>query len=90
MKPSNYPTEYLDLFRSALVAPVEIECESEASAKALRVELYRYRFAVRDQLPATRPLYDELVAVELSVVEKVLILRRKKQGYLEIIKNAIP
>jgi hypothetical protein len=47
------------------------------------VELYNYRYAVRDELPKSRELYDKLQQVRLSVKDKVLLLDRKKRSFVE-------
>ncbi len=83
MRARDYPSEYRDAFERALTSPVELRFQRPSSAVAFRVELYKYRYAVRDELPKTKDHYDKLMQIQLSVQGNRLILRRKKAKHME-------
>jgi hypothetical protein len=71
------------MFEKAGDKPVKIPFSTHEKAIAFRVELYKYRYAVRDGLPRTRSFYHKLMKVELSVKSKVLTLKPKKATFVE-------
>ena len=83
MRASDYPAEYREIFKEALADGVELTFSTAAKARAFRAELYKYRFAVRDELPSSRKHYDKVMQVQLSVKGKVLSLTKKKSKFVE-------
>jgi len=80
---NEYPPEYRKMFEKAGDKEVRLVFSSHEKAIAFRVELYKYRYAVRDGLPRTRSFYHKLMKVELSVKSKVLKLSPKKSKFVE-------
>ena len=83
MRASDYPDHYSEAFAKALDEPVKLTFSTNAKAVAFRVELYKYRYAVRDELPHSRELYDSLSQIRMSIKDKVLLLERKKRRFME-------
>lgn len=83
MRASDYPAEYREIFEKALQEDVVLTFSTHGKAKAFRTELYYYRYAVRDDLPESKQLYDMLMKVELSIRNRTLTIRRKKSRFLE-------
>lgn len=83
MKASQYPDLYPNAFEQALENPVTLVFSTHAKAMSFRVELYRYRWAVRDELPKSRKHYDKLTQVKISVRDKKVILQHKKRSFME-------
>ena len=83
MKASQYPSVYRDTFAAALDGTIKLEFSSNAKAVAFRVELYKYRYAVRDELPKSRKEYDKLMQIRLSIQDKVLLIEKKKHRFVE-------
>ena len=71
------------MFEKALDKEVVIPFSTHEKAVTFRVELYKYRYAVRDGLPRTRSFYHKLMKIELSVKSKVLTLKPKKATFVE-------
>jgi len=80
---NEYPPEYREMFAKALDKEVTIPFSTHEKAVAFRVELYKYRYAVRDGLPRTRSFYHKLMKVTLSIKSKVLTLQPKKSKFVE-------
>jgi hypothetical protein len=83
MRYNEYPPEYREMFAKARLLPVEIVFTTMAKAIAFRVELYKYRYAVRDALPKTQPLYNKVMKITMSVQNKTLTLQTKKSKFVE-------
>lgn len=83
MRAAQYPDEYPAMFASALKKPVSLVFSTHAKAVAFRVELYKYRYAVRDELPSQRTLYDNVMKVSMSITNKTLTLSTKKAKFVE-------
>lgn len=83
MRAAQYPDLYGDAFSRALTEPVKLTFSTNAKAVAFRVELYKYRYAVRDELPKTRKEYDKLMQIKLSINDNLLILECKKRRFVE-------
>ena len=71
------------MFEKAGDTEVTLAFSTHEKAIAFRVELYKYRYAVRDGLPRTRSFYHKLMKVTLSVKSKVLTLSPKKSKFVE-------
>jgi hypothetical protein len=71
------------MFQKALIEPVEMTFTTHEKAVAFRVELYKYRYAIRDGLPCTRALYDDVMKITMSVQAKTLTLQTKKSKFVE-------
>ena len=83
MKASEYPKEYREIFAKALDDGVTLTFSTVAKARTFRVELYKYRYAVRDELPQSNAHYKELMKVALSVANTDLVLAQKKVKFVE-------
>ena len=83
MKYDNYPIEYRQMFQKAVEVPVVMNFSSHAKAITFRVELYKYRYAIRDALPKTKALYETVMKVEMSIRGSVLKLQIKKAEFVE-------
>ena len=71
------------MFEKAAKKAVVLNFSTHEKAVAFRVELYSYRYAVRDGLPRTRHFYHKLMKVTLSVKSKTLTLSPKKAKFVE-------
>ena len=83
MRYNEYPSHYREIFEKALKKKVVMVFSTNKNAVNFRVELYKYRYAVRDGLPRTRHFYHKLMKVTLSVKSKVLTLQPKKSKFVE-------
>ncbi len=83
MKHDRYPIEYRQMFQKAAEVPVIMRFSTHAKAVAFRVELYKYRYAVRDDLPRSRALHDTVMSISMSIKDKVLKLQIKKAEFVE-------
>ena len=83
MRASQYPREYREVFAEASDATVTLGFKSKAQAVAFRVELYKYRYAVRDDLPKSRDHYLKIMKVKMSIDKKTLTLATKKSKFVE-------
>lgn len=83
MRYDNYPIEYRQMFQKAAEVPVVMRFSSHRKAIAFRVELYKYRYAVRDALPKAKALYDTVMSIKMSIKGRVLILNTKKAEFVE-------
>jgi len=80
---NDYPIEYQEMFDRALGKPVELTFSTRAKAVSFRVELYKFRYAVRDALPLTEKRYTRVMKITLSVRNKTLVLQTKKSKFVE-------
>ena len=83
MKYDRYPIEYRQMFQRAVEEPVSMDFTSRAKAVTFRVELYKYRYAVRDALPKTKALYDTIMKIKMSIKDKTLTLQTEKSKFVE-------
>jgi len=83
MRYDKYPIEYRQMFQKAAKVPVLMMFSSHGKAVAFRVELYKYRYAVRDALPKTKALYDTVMSIKMSIKDTVLKLQSKKAEFVE-------
>ncbi|KKK71736.1 hypothetical protein LCGC14_2910960 [marine sediment metagenome] len=83
MKHDRYPIEYRQMFQKAIKVPVIMLFSTHAKAVAFRVELYKYRYAVRDALPKSQTLYDTVMSIKMSIKGEVLKLQIKKADFVE-------
>lgn len=83
MRYFEYPPEYREMFVKAGKQPVEMVFTSKEKAITFRVELYKYRYSVRDSLPQTKTLYDTVMKITMSVQDKTLTLQTKKSKFVE-------
>ena len=83
MRANKYPDLYRETFLKALDSPVKLEFSSNAKAVAFRVELYTYRWAIRDELPATKSWYKQIMQIRMSIKDNILTIESKKRRFLE-------
>ncbi len=83
MRYDDYPPQYRQMFQKAVREPVILDFTTKAKAIAFRVELYTYRYSVRDSLPGTKNLYEIVMAIKMSIKGKNLTLTIKKDKFVE-------
>ncbi len=83
MRAADYPNEYAEIFTRALKAPVRLRFTTKEKAVSFRVELYKYRYAVRDELPQTKTQYHKLMKITMSIKDRTLIIQTKKSKFVE-------
>lgn len=83
MRHHEYPDEYPEMFANALVSPVNLTFSTREKAVAFRVELYRYRYAIRDALPHTKRMWKGVMKITMSIKGKTLTLQTKKSKFVE-------
>ena len=83
MRYNEYPPEYREMYYTANKHRVTMAFSSKAKAITFRVELYKYRYSVRDALPKTQKLYDLVMKISMSVQNSDLILKTKKSKFVE-------
>jgi len=83
---SEYPDEYRAMFFKALDETVKLQFSHPKKAIAFRVELYKFRYAVRDELPKSKELYDKIMKVSMSITDQTLVLQTKKATFVEKLK----
>lgn len=88
MRAKDYPKEYAQIFQKALKEPVTLIFTKHEKATAFRVELYKFRYAVRDELPATKDQYTNLMLIKLSIKNNTLTLTTKKSKFKEKINGS--
>lgn len=83
MRAEDYPDVYREAFSKAFDGPVTLKFSSNGKAVAFRVELYNYRYAVRNGLPKSKDHYQKIMQIRMSIQDNVLTLQRKKRRFTE-------
>lgn len=83
MRHKDYPPEYAEMFANARMSPVNLTFSTHGKAVAFRVELYKYRYAIRDALPHTTLMYNGVMKITMSIKGKILTLQTKKSKFVE-------
>ena len=83
MKHGDYPQAYREMFETTLKHRVTMAFSTKEKAVAFRSELCKYRYAVRDDLPRSKALYNLVMKVKMSINGESLSLQQKKSQFVE-------